>query len=476
MKFIVIGAGLTGFQLAKRLIDGKNDVVLIDNNAESVRQADARLDCMVVQANGNDLGILEKAGIADADAMIAVTDSDEVNMITCSLVDSLYPSVLKIARVRNEEYYPDKEMLGAWKGSRPMYGIDFMVHPDSEVASVICDSVFHGAVNEVLQFEDSDFTLVSVTVGERCPLDGARLQDIRRGSAREFVLCYVENAEVTSIPSGETVLQAGDRVGILAEKESLPELFRLAGFAPVPIRKVAVVGAGRIGTQIAEKLLERKKGRGPGRLFSPFRSLTASAPVVSIIDKNPELAQEASGRFPDVHVFNADVTDEGFVAEEGLADYDLFISVTHNHELNMVTSAYFKALGVRKTVSLVGSATMAAIARSIGSDVAVPIKETVVDCILGHLRGRAVQSVHTFGEEGDLEIVEAVIPEDAPVCGRMLKDVARPGEFLVLLVKKESGYAIPVGDTVLEAGDCVIFIVHGEESGGILQQFGGGKV
>ena len=107
MKFIVIGAGLTGFQLAKRLIDGKNDVVLIDNNAESVRQADARLDCMVVQANGNDLGILEKAGIADADAMIAVTDSDEVNMITCSLVESLSPSLLKIARVRNEEYYPD---------------------------------------------------------------------------------------------------------------------------------------------------------------------------------------------------------------------------------------------------------------------------------------------------------------------------------------------------------------------------------
>ena len=247
----------------------------------------------------------------------------------------------------------------------------------------------------------------------------------------------------------------------------------MAGFEPVPIKNVAVVGAGRIGSQIVEQIFEKRRSRSSGKFFRPFRG--SSSPSISLIDKNTDLAKSASERFPDAHVFNADITDEAFIAEEGLADFDLIISVTRNHELNMVTSSYFKALGVRKTISLVGSATMASIARSIGSDVAVPIKETVVDTILGHLRGKAVQSVHTFAE-GDLEIVEAVIPQDAPVCGELLKDVARSGVFLVLLVKKGGGYEIPVGDTMIESGDSVIFIVHEEESNEILQFFGGSKV
>lgn len=473
MRFIVIGAGLTGFQLAKRLIDDKNDVVLIDSDPEAVRQASSRLDCMVVQSKGNDLDVLEKMGIEVADAMIAVTDSDEVNMITCSLVDSMYPAVLKVARVRNEEYYPDKEKQGLWKGSRPIYGIDYMVHPDSEVASVICNAVFHGAVNEVLQFEDSDFVLVSVSVGERSVLDGARMKDIRRNVETEFIVCYVENETSAYIPSGETVLHEGDRIGVLTDKEGLPAFFRMTGVESVPIRKVAVVGAGRIGTQITERLYENAGRRRLKKFFLPFMQ-EANAFSISVIDKNADLAQAASERFPGIHVFNADITDEAFIAEEDLASYDLVISSTRNHELNMVTSAYCKALGVQKTISLVGSATMASIARSIGSDVAVPIKETVVDCILSHLRGGAVKSVHTFAE-GDLEMVEAVIPHSAPVCGKTLKDIARPGVFLVLLVKKKKGYEIPVGDTVLEEGDKVIFIVHEDESGELLQFFGGSR-
>ena len=232
MKFIVIGAGLTGFQLTKRLIDDKNDVVLIDSDAESVRQASSRLDCMVIQAKGNDLDVLEKVGIEEADAMIAVTDSDEVNMITCSLVDSVYPSVLKVARVRNEEYYLDKEKTETWKGSRPIYGIDYMVHPDSEVASVICNAVFHGAVNEVLQFEDSSFVLVSLSVGGRSVLDGARMKEIRGSAKTDFIVCYVENETSAYIPSGETVLHEGDRIGILTKKDGLPDFFRMASAIP----------------------------------------------------------------------------------------------------------------------------------------------------------------------------------------------------------------------------------------------------
>ena len=467
MKFIVLGAGLTGFQLAKRLSASGSDVVLIDDNPDAAGRAEARLDCMVIQAKGNDLAVLERAGLSQADALIALTPSDEVNMIACALADAACPSLLKIARVRNDAYYPAKGEKG--ECARSVCGIDFMVHPDSEAAAVICDTVFQGAVNDALQFEDSDFLLVSVTIARGSPLDGACVQDVRRSSKDSFILCCVENEDEAFIPSGETVLKSGERAGVLADRESLAEIFRLAGFEPAPIRKAAVIGAGKIGSQVAERLLESKARSGFGKLFMPFRAPSVS---VSIIDKNKELSSKAADRFPDAHVFNADITDETFIMEENLAECDLVISATHNHELNMVTSAYFKALGVQRTVSLVKSAAMASIARSIGSDAAVPVQETVVDCIMGHLMGKAVKSVHTFSE-GDLEIIEAEVPSGAPACGKALKDIARHGAFLVLLVRKNEKCELPTGDTTLEEGNRVIFIAHSDKSAEILELFGG---
>ena len=471
MKFIILGAGLTGFQLARRLSDAGSDVVLIDSNADFARQAESHLDCMVIQARGNDLAVLEQAGISEADALIALTSSDEVNMIACSLADSVYPSVLKIARVRNVEYYPSKKAKEARQGARPFYGIDFMVHPDSEAAAVICDSVFHGAVNDVLQFEGSDFLLVSVTISKGSPLDGARVQDVRRSSKNSFLLCCIDDESQAFIPSGATILKAGERAGILADRETLRAIFRLAGFEPARIHRAAVVGAGRIGSLVAERLLEKRRGKAVGKHFMPFRQHSLS---VMIVDKDKELSAKAAERFPEANVFNADITDESFIMEESLSSLDLVICATHNHELNMVTAAYFKALGVRKTVSLVKSAPMAAIARSIGSDVAVPMQETVVDCILGHLMGKSVRSLHTFGE-GGLEIVEAEIPADAPACGKALKDIARHGAFLVLLVRKKERHEIPAGDTVLEEGNRVVFIAREEKTGETLELFGGSK-
>jgi len=170
MKIIIIGAGFTGTQLARRLISEKNDVTLIESNEETVRHALNRLDCMVVQAEGNNLATLQDAGIAKADALVAVTESDELNMITCSLVDSVYPNIIKIARVRNDDYYANsagKDDDTKKDSTRPLYGIDFMVHPDIEAAEAIVGAVEHGAVTDVVDFENCDFELVSLYIEEK---------------------------------------------------------------------------------------------------------------------------------------------------------------------------------------------------------------------------------------------------------------------------------------------------------------------
>ena len=153
MKIIIVGAGFTGTQLARRLIQEKNDVVLIERDEDTARHVSNRLDCLVIPGNGNNLAALKEAGIAKANALVMLTESDEVNMITCSLVDSVYPDVIKIARVRNAEYYADlpEELINS---ENPIYGIDFMIQPDQEAASAIVNAVEHGAVTEVLEFED----------------------------------------------------------------------------------------------------------------------------------------------------------------------------------------------------------------------------------------------------------------------------------------------------------------------------------
>ncbi len=473
MKIIIVGAGFTGIQLAKRLIQDKNDVILIESDEETVRHASNRLDCMVMQANGNSLVTLEEAGISKADAIVAVTDSDEVNMITCSLVNSVYPQITKIARVRNYDYYAEAVAAGSKTQAENhghLYGIDFMVHPDVEAADAIVGAVEHGALSEVMDFEDSDFELTQITVEPDSSFAGVPIQNIRTLTQVPFLVAFIEKAGVASLPSGPTVLEAGDRIGILTKRDCVAEFIRLCGSEMQTFRKIALLGAGRIGTCIAEKLLKEKKSSLFKRLFGIQQKLQQEFLIIEPDEKQAAIAAE---KFPSASICHADITDEGIIEEENIASFDLVIAATRNHEKNMIASSYLKSLGVKKTVCLVTSSGYAGISRNIGIDVAVPIRDAVIDSILSHLRGTSVTGIHTVSD-GDLEILEIELPENAPVRGKCLKDIAEAGAFLILLCKspEEANFSVPGGNTVLEAGDKLILIVYTEENMRVLQKFG----
>ncbi len=467
MKIIIIGAGFTGTRLAKRLISERNDVVLIDNDEETVRHASNRLDCMVMHASGNSLQTLEAAGIARTDAIVAVTNSDELNMITCSLVESVYPHVTKIARVRNYEYYYNSAQT-----NRRTYGIDFMVHPDLEAASEIVTAVEHGAITDVVEFDDSDYELTSVRLEEGCVFAGMTVLDVRKTTETPLLFAFVEKKGRSFFPSGAAVLEAGDRIGVLVHKDELSKILDLCGTETNVIKKIALVGAGKIGTNVAEQLLKGKIKDTKSLL----KKQSSKSNEFIIVDSDKEKAKAASENFPMANVFHADITDEGFLEEENLSSFDLVITATRNHELNMIASAYMKTLGVSKTVCLVQSGGYAAIARDIGIDVAVPIKDAVIDSILSHLRGKGVTGVHTV-TDGRLEIIEIVVPHDSSIIGEKLSAFSKLEAFIVLLVKKigEDNYQIPSGDDVYEEGDRIIFLVHIESTFETLELFGVGK-
>ncbi|MBQ3965767.1 MAG: Trk system potassium transporter TrkA [Treponema sp.] len=474
MKIVIIGAGFTGVQLAKRLINGKNDVVLIDNDEEIVRHASNRLDCDVIQADGNNLTTLEDAGLAKADALVCVTSSDEVNMITCSLVDSVYPNLLKIARVRNYAYYVNtadaaQKHAGEFgKNHRPLYGIDYMIHPDVEAADAIVNAVEHGALTDSIPFGDN-YELVRIPVETGSPVDGQILQNIRTLTQKPILIAYIESAGETSLPSGSTVIKAEDCLGILARKEDIPDFLRLCGSKIKKLNKIALIGAGRIGTIVAERLI-RKKQSLFGRILGIQKKISQD---FVIIDNDDAQAKQASERFPDVKVFRADATDETFLQEEGIDKFDLVICTTHNHEMNIVMAAFIESLGVNNSICLVSSSAFVEIAHKLEIEVAVPLRDTVVDSIMSHLRGSSVTGIHTV-TDGTLEILEITVSEKSQVIGKTLKDIAENGKFLILMVQKqgESNYIIPNGNTELSLGDNLVLITTSEDNQHILEKFG----
>lgn len=468
MKIIIIGAGFTGTQLARRLIAEGNDVILIDSDAETVRHVSNRLDCMVIQANGNSLQTLQEAGIDKADALIALTESDELNMITCSMVDSVYPDLIKIARVRNYDYYSDAVLANI--DERRLYGIDYMVNPDIEAAKGIVTAVEHGAVTDVIDFDNSSYELTCITIEESSSLVGVSVQNIKQMTDKKFLLAFLERKTKATLPTGSTILEAGDRIGILTDKENLNEFLELCGSKMHDLKKIILLGAGRIGTIIAEQLIKKRQKNIFERLLG-FHKKAANKFV--IVDSDETRAKIASEKFPETIVHCADITEEGFIQEENLQNFDLAITATHNHELNMVTAAYLHSLGVTKSICLVANESFANIARNLDIDVTIPIKDAVVDTIMSHLRGKSVSSVHSVSD-GDLEISEVEISIDSKVIGKTLKEIAVPGEFLAMMIHKAQtdAYEIPNGDTTVDVGDKIILICECEHSLKILDMLG----
>ncbi len=477
MRIVIVGAGFTGMQLAKLLINEKNNVVVVDNNEERMRHVSNQLDCSVLVADGNNLATLEKAGIAKADALICVASSDEVNMITCSLVDAVYPDVLKIARVRNYAYYVNtaqakKTHANTFSGKhRPLYGIDYMIHPDVEAAEAIVQAVENGAVSNVYSFGDSEMQIFRVPVAEGSVFAGHSLMEIKSLTDIPLLVSYVEKDGEASLPGGNSIMEVGCTLGILSAKQNIGGILELCGSKRTELKKIAIIGAGRIGTLVAGKITEPKKFS----LFNMFRNkgVGKAGHKLLIVDSDANNAKAAAERFEDAEVCFGDATDESFLNEEGIPDFDLAICATHNHELNMVLAAYLESLGVRQSISLVTSSAFASIAEKLGIDVTVALRDVVVDSIMSHLRGKSVKEVHTV-TNGDLEIIECVLPNDSPVSGKRIKELSDPGKYLLLL-NRHSGneeYEIANGDTVVSTGDHLVLIALADYSSKILEVFG----
>ena len=484
MRIVIVGAGLTGTRLAKYLVQEKHNVSLIESDEETARHASNRMDCLVLHDTGNSIESLEAAGIAKADALVCVTDSDEINMIICGLAASRYPRLIKIARVRNDEYSMLKQSLEedseidedpAGFNNFKILGIDHFIHPDVEAARAVLNSLSHGASGNILRFPGTPYELGSIGIHEGSALDGLSLLDFRSVFQKEGLITLVERGQECFLPSGSTTIKTEDRLHIMVREEDMDQVFRLAGRNEAPIRHIGIVGGGRIGSLIAEGLLhhsDKNFGKLKKDIFAIFRSIIPkSAHRVIIIEQNYTVCKDLSVRFPEALILNEDISDENFIADEKIGDLDLIITATSNQELNIITAIFLKSLGVKRAIALVSSPGHETIARKLGVDVAIPMKSVVVDSILSHLMGKGIRGIHSLGD-GSVGIIEIDIGQDSPAVEKAIKEFKLSGGGLILLVTRDEASFIPKGDYIFQPADKLIMIAKNGSDAEIEQFFG----
>ncbi|MDR0524911.1 MAG: Trk system potassium transporter TrkA [Spirochaetaceae bacterium] len=450
MRIVVIGAGSVGIQLCRHLIREKHDVSLIESDPECARHASNRLDCLVIQDEGNNLSALEEAGIAKAQALVCATDSDEINMLICGLAASRYPDLLKIARVRNDDY------LRLNRREERILGIDHFVHPDVEAARWVLNAVEHGALGEVLAFPGTPYGIGAIDVAPNSLFDGLKLTDFRSAAPPDSLVTLVDRAGKSILPGGGTVLTPGDRVHILAKEAELASIFELAGQSHQKLKNIGIVGGGKVGILIAEGLINREHSF----LKKFFRKKSRE---VTIIEQDYALCKDLAARFPEALILNEDISDERFSGEERIFGLDLIVTATGHQELNIITGAYLKSKGVRRAIALVSGAGYGPIARQLGIDVVIPTKLVIVDSILSHLMGSGVKGVHRIGD-GRIGILEIEIGPDTPLLDKPITAFRLSAGGLIMLVNRGGESFIPKGGYVFQKGDhCILIAKNGSE-------------
>ena len=453
MSVVILGAGRRGARLARHLIEEKKSVIMIDWDNERCSQIMAKLDLMAICGSATDISVLEEAGAKEAEAIIAVTDSDEVNLVACGIAASNFPQTKTIAAIRGISYL-GKE--AEHTGGR-ILGINHIVNPEEEAAKRIAGIIKSGLFSDVIRFDDADFILFTATVKDKSLFKGKSLIEIKKALGGQYVVIGVRRGKEVFSPSGSTVLEEGDELAIMAvddDSESIFSSFRGEN-SSIRLKKAFIVG----GTRIARYLLRMMGRKTQERMV--------------LIEKDSEVCSSFAEEFPYLLVLNDSITDEEVWEDERLHNADLMISITENDELNIITASYAKKVGTEKSIALLKTnPNYMQFATTLDIDVPISTTSSTVDTIMKHLRGEGVKTLHsTF--DGELEVYEYVLSPSFRLNGKKLMDTDFRGKCILAGVKRNKGESfVPDGNYVFKPNDTVLVSCVHENYDFVLEMFG----
>jgi trk system potassium uptake protein len=434
MNIVILGAGVVGLQIASQLVSEGHDVAVIEKDPDRAKHISGHMDCMVLNEEGNNRETLVRAGIEHADFFLSVVDSDEVNMIACGIVESEFKVPVKVARVRNLDYSKAKIFR------KSFLGIDFVVNPEVETARLIANTVALGADSDVMMFENSDMQIRNYVVDSRSFFKDKQIKDIKSSvKIRDrFLIAGIVRDMEFIIPTGLTYIRKNDNIYLFATEHTLTKIFIETGEKREMIDRIIIAGGGRIGSLVARYLI--RTGRR-----------------ITVIDSNYEVCKAISEKFEDALVLHSDISDENIFEDESLHECDLIITTTDNEELNILSAAYAKSLGVKRAIAVVNRPNYMSISSRLGIDVTVSPRNSTVSAIMKYIKRGDIKNIHTLFN-GKAEVIEFSITEKNALVGMALKDISIPQGSIILTVIRNDVREIPDGRFTINAGDTVITI------------------
>jgi len=436
MKVIICGAGQVGWQIARHLSGEKNDVTVVDNNADLVRRATDTLDVQGLAGFASYPDVLERAGARDADMIIAATHSDEVNMVTCQVAHSVFAISRKIARLRSQSYL---DAIYSDLYRRDHMPIDVVISPEREVAEAALQRLEAPAAFDTERFLDGQAQLMGLRLDEDCPVVNTPLRQLSDlfSTLRVMVLAVRREGRLFAPESGDQLF-VGDECYVFAPNEDIPRTLEVFGKKSRKQERVVILGGGNVGLTVARALEERA-----GRISA------------KIIERSRKCAELAADTLERTIVLNGDALDSALLSEAGISRADAVLAVTDDDKTNLLAAVRAKSAGCPLAISLINDPTLVPLMEPMGIDAYINPRATTVSSILRHIRHGRVRGVYSIGD-AEAEVIEAQVMSTSTIAGSPIREIDFPEGVLVAAVKKGKVIHKPTGGLRIEDGDVIV--------------------
>lgn len=440
MKIIILGAGQVGASLAENLVGENNDITVIDTSAELLQELQDRLDLRVVQGSGSSPATLKEAEAEDTDMLIAVTNSDEVNMVACQMAFTLFNVPKKIARIRSQSVVMhEKELFHS-----EALPIDHIIAPEKLVSDYIMQLVDHPGALQVASFADGKVGLVAIKAYYGGSLVGNAISALKEHMPNiEARVAAIFRRGKAIRPQGTTIIEADDEVFFITASQHIRAIMSEMQKLEQPYKRIMIVGGGYIGERLAKRLEKDNS--------------------VKLIEKNYKRAEYLSETLSNTIVFCGDSSDQELLAEEHIDQIDLFITVTNDDEANIMSAMLAKRMGARKAMVLIQRSAYVDLVQGSVLDIAISPQQATISALLTHVRKADLKHVYSL-REGVAEAIEIVARGDSmtsKVVGKAVSQLKLPRGTSIGAIVRDNNVLIAHNKTVVETDDHVIlFLVN----------------
>ena len=438
MKILILGAGQVGSSAAYHLSrEEANEVTVVDMRPEILRELQDRLDIRTVVGHAAYPEVLDRAGANDADIVVALTDTDETNMVACQVAYTTFHTPTKIARIRAAEYMSANKLF-----TQDSIPIDVRISPEQLVCEYIEQLILYPGASQVLDFAGGRVRLVGAMADRDGLLVGQRIATLKDHIPNtEMRIAAIYRQGKAMLPDGDTVIQEGDEVFFIADRKDIRVFMSEMRRLEDPVRRVVIAGGGNIGVRLALALEQTNQ--------------------VKIIERDQKRARHISEQVNKAIVLVGDAADEELLLEENIDNVDVFCALTNSEEANILSSMLAKRLGSHKVMALINRASYVDLVESGSIDIAISPQQVTIGSLLAHVRRGDVVKVHSL-RRGAAEAIEAIAhgdEDESHVVGRAIEDVELPkGSAIVALVRNDQ-VMIAHHDTVIETDDHVILFM-----------------